>query len=173
MSLEVLLETEFGELLDDERSLKVLRQGFESGSTILSDLSVDECFDRLDGLPANPSRLSWEEIPHLGISQPDGIGADGKEPRLALACKLELLASIGKFFGIHDQRGVLFEDLRLDGSLEMTFADFASLGPEFFRTPGHKYFLDLQDKWLVNFMMEEDLFFTNRLKEMHTSIAEV
>lgn len=158
MSLSAFEASEFSCLFEGD-SLDLVTSGIADGSIVVADIAVDACFGRLSHLPAT-SRLSWHEIPHLGL----GLPADGQGT--ALLCKLEMLDSIGNYFGLRDQRGLLFEDLFADCVLELAFADFVRLRPDFFESAGHKYFLDVSGDWLVNFTMEEQLYFSDRIAQI-------
>jgi hypothetical protein len=149
--------SEFSCLFEGD-SLELVRNGFESESISIPSVNVDECFAMMAHLP-HTSRLSWESIPHLGI----GVSADAAG--VAMECKLELIGSLGDFFGLNDQRGYLFEDAFADCVLEMAYSDFARLSADFFETAGHKYFLGLDRRWLVNMTMEENLYFSNAISD--------
>jgi hypothetical protein len=157
MSLSDFTASEFSCLFEGD-SLELVSNGFESGSISIPSVSVDECFKMMAHLP-HTSRLSWESIPHLGI----GVSSDAAG--VAMDCKLEFLGSVGSYFGLKSQRGYLFEDAFADCVLEMEFRDFAHLSADFFHTAGHKYFLGVDRRWLVNMTMEEQLYFSNSIFE--------
>jgi hypothetical protein len=157
MSLSDFSTSEFSCLFEGD-SLELVRNGLESGSMSVPSVEVDPYFEMMAHLP-HTSRLSWESIPHIGL----GISTD--VAGVAMECKLELLISLGSFFGLNDERGYLFEDVFFDCVLEMKFSDFARLKAEFFETAGHKYFLGVDQKWLVNMTTEEQLYFSNRISD--------
>jgi hypothetical protein len=161
MSLSDFSASEFSCLFEGD-SLELVRNGLESGSMSVPSLKVDPYFEMMAHLP-HTSRLSWESIPHIGI----GVSTDAAG--VAMECKLDLLNSLGSFFGLNDERGYLFEDDFFDCVLEMKFSDFARLKADFFLAFGHKYFLGVDQKWLVNMTTERQLYFSNRISETQST----
>lgn len=152
MSVERFLASDFACLFEGEDRDLIL-DGFSQDRIGVSGVSVDACFARLSQLPAT-SRLSWGEIPHLGIStRADKVGA-------VLDAKIDFIRSVGSFFGLKGDYGLLFEDLFADLVLRLPFETFGSLSPGFFRSAGHKYLLSETSDWLINVTMEEQFYFT-------------
>lgn len=137
---------------DQSRIAQLIADGYVT----VNPFDADAMFTRISHLP-HDSRIQWSNIPNISIqtrNDPDGIGVE---------CKLDLLKSLGRFYGLESSMGILFEDMFADCVLQMDFSVFARLEAEFFTGPGHKYFLSTNDDWLVNFTMEGSLHFSNRI----------
>ena len=149
------LRSEFGSLFGAADRGQIQAK-IDAGLISVDDCDIDGLFSRMAHLPAT-SRIQWDKVPNISLQLPSD--QDG----VVMKCKLELIRSIGGFYQLESERGYLFEDLFADCVLQMDFETFGRLEGNFFETAGHKYFLSISGDWLVNFTMEEQLYFSNRI----------
>jgi hypothetical protein len=160
VDIEKFTKSEFASYFS-EVNLNTIVQEIVNGNATIVEL--EPYFKVLLQLSNNGQRLSWEKIKHIALHAPRNVDP----PRLIEQgygdLQKEMLGSIIDYFDLGNNQGILFDDHAADCAVRLNCEVILKIVTDFITTPGHKYFLSIEGQFLLNFTMENSVFFTEKL----------